>query len=199
MIKTAQHAILSHCLTLMQHQGMSHALLEQASVQAGYAPLYYYTVFDTLEDVAHGLMEALDEQMLAACQDVCATIPSIRTRIYTIITRRIALAKPHISAYRQLHYFMARPCHVSFATACHWRTADHIWRLAGDASTDFNYYTKRGLLLAVYCTTWLYWLQDSSAEQRDTDGFLKRRIDNALSVGRFKQKISGFFKTASLN
>ena len=31
-----------------------------------------------------------------------------------------------------------------------WKTADTIWRLAGDESTDFNYYSKRLLLSWVY-------------------------------------------------
>ena len=30
---------------------------------------------------------------------------------------------------------------------------DDIWYYAGDRSTDFNWYTKRGILAAVYCTT----------------------------------------------
>lgn len=30
---------------------------------------------------------------------------------------------------------------------------DDIWYYAGDRSTDFNWYTKRGILGAVYCAT----------------------------------------------
>ena len=30
---------------------------------------------------------------------------------------------------------------------------DDIWYHAGDRSTDFNWYTKRGILAVVYCST----------------------------------------------
>ena len=37
---------------------------------------------------------------------------------------------------------------------------DDIWYYAGDRSTDFNWYTKRGLLAAIYSSTGVYvWLQ----------------------------------------
>ena len=37
-----------------------------------------------------------------------------------------------------------------------------MWRIAGDTSTDFNHYTKRMTLGAVYGSTLLVWLDDQS-------------------------------------
>ena len=48
-------------------------------------------------------------------------------------------------------------------------TVDAIWYAAGDSATDFNFYTKRGLLAAVYGATMLYWLDDRSPDCTDTD------------------------------
>ena len=54
------------------------------------------------------------------------------------------------------------------AAAIGWRSADLMWRLAGDTATDFNHYTKRLTLGAVYGSTLLAWLDDESEGFADT-------------------------------
>jgi len=53
---------------------------------------------------------------------------------------------------------------------------DHIWYYAGDRSTDFNWYTKRGLLGMVYKSTELCLIQDKTEDFKDTWEFLDRRL-----------------------
>ena len=40
--------------------------------------------------------------------------------------------------------------------------SDEIWHLSGDTSTDFNFYTKRIILMNVYSASFLYFLKDLS-------------------------------------
>lgn len=65
-----------------------------------------------------------------------------------------------------------------------WRTVDKIWYLAGDKATDFNYYTKRGLLFAVYKSTFLYYINTDSEEESWV--FLEKRIENVMKIGSVK-------------
>ena len=73
-------------------------------------------------------------------------------------------------------------------------TADLIWKNAGDRSTDFNYYTKRSLLIAVYTSTFFYWLQDDSEDLNNTWKFLDRRISEVLSLPKFSEGIRKFYR-----
>ncbi len=61
-----------------------------------------------------------------------------------------------------------------------------MWRLAGDTSTDFNHYTKRMTLGAVYASTLLAWLDDDSEGCAETAAFLDRRIDNVMQFEKWK-------------
>jgi len=70
-----------------------------------------------------------------------------------------------------------------------WRTADQIWRLAGDTATDFNHYTKRLTLSAVYASTLLVWLDDESDGEADTCGFLQRRLADVMRFETLKAKL----------
>jgi ubiquinone biosynthesis protein COQ9 len=86
-------------------------------------------------------------------------------------------------AARKATAWLAAPRHAPLATRLTYRTCDAIWRAAGDASTDFNFYTKRGLLGGVVLSTTLFWLQDRSEGNQATSAFLDRRIAEVLRIG----------------
>jgi ubiquinone biosynthesis protein COQ9 len=66
-----------------------------------------------------------------------------------------------------------------------------MWRIAGDTSTDFNHYTKRMTLGAVYGSTLLVWLDDQSEGWSETAAFLDRRIDQVMRFEKFKAQWRG--------
>ena len=69
-----------------------------------------------------------------------------------------------------------------------WRAADAMWRAAGDAATDYNHYSKRMTLGAVYAATIAVFLDDESEGHADTRAFLARRIENIMQFERAKAK-----------
>ncbi len=76
-----------------------------------------------------------------------------------------------------------------------WKTSDLIWKIAGDNSTDHNYYTKRALLSWVYLSTLTYWLDES--DNALVEAFLERRINEVLFAGGKFNKIVTSLKTRS--
>lgn len=58
---------------------------------------------------------------------------------------------------------------------------DIVWRAAGDASSDMNYYTKRISLGTIYIATVLYWFQ-TNANLNDVMVFFDARISNLRSL-----------------
>jgi ubiquinone biosynthesis protein COQ9 len=86
-------------------------------------------------------------------------------------------------AARKATAWLAAPRNAPLASRLTYRTCDAIWRAAGDVSTDFNFYTKRGLLGGVVLSTTLYWLRDNSEGNQATSAFLDRRIAEVLRIG----------------
>jgi ubiquinone biosynthesis protein COQ9 len=64
-----------------------------------------------------------------------------------------------------------------------------IWRAIGDTSTDFNFYTKRGLLSGVLTSTMLFWFGDSSEDSAETWKFLDRRIADVMQIEKVKSAV----------
>jgi ubiquinone biosynthesis protein COQ9 len=115
----------------------------------------------------------------------------IREKIRALIWRRLEIMAPAREAVRRGLAILAMPQNVPLALRISWRTTDVMWRIAGDTSTDFNHYTKRMTLGAVYGSTLLVWLDDDSEGWSDTAGFLDRRIDDVMKFEKLKAEWRG--------
>ncbi|MGN6848915.1 MAG: COQ9 family protein [Sphingomicrobium sp.] len=115
----------------------------------------------------------------------------IREKIRALIWRRLEVMGPAREAVRRALAILAMPQNVPLALRIGWRTADLMWRIAGDTSTDFNHYTKRMTLGAVYGSTLLVWLDDESEGWSETAAFLDRRIDDVMRFEKFKAEWRG--------
>ncbi|MAW97470.1 MAG: COQ9 family protein [Alphaproteobacteria bacterium] len=69
------------------------------------------------------------------------------------------------------------------------KIADEIWFLAGDKSTDYNYYTKRIILMNIYAITFSFFVFDNSKDLERTKKFLDREISAVLKFGNLKNKL----------
>ena len=115
----------------------------------------------------------------------------IREKIRALVWRRLEIMGPAREAVRRALAILAMPQNLPLALRISWRTADVMWRIAGDSSTDFNHYTKRMTLGAVYGSTLLVWLDDQSEGWAETAAFLDRRIDDVMRFEKFKAEWRG--------
>src|SRR3954454_17758057 len=110
----------------------------------------------------------------------------IREKIRALIWHRLEIMGPAREAVRRGLAILAMPQNLPLAFRISWRSADLMWRIAGDTSTDLNHYTKRMTLGAVYGATLLVWLDDESEGWSETAAFLDRRIDDVMKFEKFK-------------
>ncbi len=116
----------------------------------------------------------------------------IHHRIMALLKLRLEMNLKHREAVRRAQaYYLLHPA-VGFTVLS--RTADEIWHLAGDTSTDLNWYSKRFLLANVYASTQLHWLDDQSEGRKNTWAFMERRIQDVLKIGKVRRKIEDGIK-----
>lgn len=131
----------------------------------------------------------IDGDMTAEMERRGAASMKMRDRIRTAILIRLEQARPHKEAVRRALAVLAQPQNAALSARTLWRSADAMWRAAGDTATDFNHYSKRLSLGGVYAATLLYWLQDESEGDADTLAFLDRRIENIMQVEKAKFRL----------
>ena len=142
-----------------------------------------------LRETAKHFGDYIDRQMLAKLTGLELEKMPVRERIVTGVQVRLQLLEPHRESLHRLLTFLALPGNHFTGMQITSQTADTIWHATGDKSTDFNYYTKRGLLAGVYGSTILYWLSDNSDDFADTHAFLDRRIAGILKIPKIQNKI----------
>jgi ubiquinone biosynthesis protein COQ9 len=136
-----------------------------------------------IQEVDRGLEAYFTPERLSALR--------IREKIRALIWRRLEIMGPAREAVRRALAILAMPQNLPLALRISWRSADLMWRIAGDTSTDFNHYTKRMILGAVYGSTLLVWLDDDSEGWMQTAAFLDRRIDNVMKFEKLKAEWRG--------
>ena len=136
-----------------------------------------------VSDALRHFADWADRQMSAAMDGVELGEFRIRDQIALLVKARLDALEPHKEAVRREAGWLALHA-PELAPKLLWRTADSMWRLAGDTASDLNHYSKRVLLSGVIATTTLCWLGDSSPGNEATWAFLDRRIDNVLVWGK---------------
>lgn len=184
--------ILKHALIHVPFDGWSQGLLEKASEEAGVDPSYGWRIFPK------GPLEAISYWSHLLDQEMLASLPSsennrIREKVALAVKTRLSLLIPYRETARKTALYLASPLHLGQASRLLYETVNEIWYYAGDRSTDYNFYTKRGLLAWVYSSAFLYWLRDQSEGFENTWIFLDRRIDEVLKLPKISQKLAHCF------
>jgi len=172
--------------------GWSEAAVNSAAGQLGIDPAQARLAFP--KDAAHMVeawVEGVDAAMAAYFTPEVVAAMKVRDRIRSMIWFRINLMAPAREAVRKALAILAMPQNVPLALRTGWRSADLMWRLAGDTATDYNHYTKRLTLSGVYTTTLLAWLDDDSEGFSETGAFLDRRLADVMKFEKWKAEWRG--------
>lgn len=66
--------------------------------------------------------------------------------------------------------------------------SDEIWFLAGDKSLDFNFYSKRFILMNIYLNSFLYLVSQKKRDLNNLENFVEKQIKAVLTFGKLKSK-----------
>lgn len=136
-------------------------------------------------------IQGIDAAMEAHFTPELVASLKIRDRIRELVWFRLQLMGPAREALRSALSILAMPHNAVSGLSIGWRSADLMWRIAGDTSTDFNHYTKRLTLSALYAATLMAWLDDQSEGWTDTAAFLDRRIADVMRFEKWKAEWRG--------
>ena len=114
----------------------------------------------------------------------------VSEKIKKIIMIRLNLCQKYKEAVRTSISLTAMPINAKISLKILYKTCNSMWRIAGDKSTDFSFYTRRISLAAVYTPTLLFWLNDNSNDNVETEFFLDRRLKGINKISRLKKPLS---------
>ena len=112
----------------------------------------------------------------------------VRDKIFNAVWLRLGLLQLYKPSLRIISRHLSQPQHLGRSLRYLYQTVDSLWYAIGDHSTDFNFYTKRATLVAIYGTTLVCWLRDTSQDQEVTRQFLINRLNNIMIIPKIKSR-----------
>jgi ubiquinone biosynthesis protein COQ9 len=142
-------------------------------------------------DMIAAWIAQIDEAMARAlAPEALADLPAHK-RIRRLLHFRFDALAGQEEALRRALAIMAMPQNALRTLRLGWRSADAMWRLAGDSATDYNHYTKRAILAGVYAATLAVFVDDQSEGKAETLAFLDRRLAGVGRLGKARARIPG--------
>lgn len=197
--KTAglRDALIEAALPHVAFDGWTMAALRHATVDAGLDATAAAQAFPGGgRDMVTHFSTLSDRRMLAALERMDLPSMGVTERVRSAVRVRLEQAEPHREAIARTLAFLALPQNALLGATLLHRTVDAIWHAAGDTATDWNWYSKRGLLAGVLSATVLCWLNDRSEGRAETWAFLDRRLADVgrfgKATGRLKERFANF-------
>lgn len=167
--------------------GWSAASVAAGAADAGIDPDIASLVFPGgAAEMAVAYTQLANARMAAALAG--APPMKMREKITRAVRLRLEQAEGERETVRRTVTIFA--LHPALSARSTWTTADGIWRACGDTATDFNHYTKRATLGAVYAATLFYWLADENDGRADTWAFLDRRTAGIMAFEKAKARLT---------
>ena len=184
-----KEAVLKAALKDAAFDGFTDSVLSKAGREAGadqatLARLFPEGPLSLIEYFSTSIDEAMEKKLAAT--DLSTR--KIRERIKIAVMTRLWLLEPNKEAARRAAAMLTLPMHAALGAKLMYRTVDAMWRVTGDTSTDFNFYTKRAILAGVYGSVLVRWFSDTGEDDSATEAFLDARIENVMQFEKFKAK-----------
>jgi ubiquinone biosynthesis protein COQ9 len=183
-----REALLEAMLPDVPFDGWSRSTLRAAARRLGVPVAEALALFPGgAADLVAGFSRWADRHMLDRLEALPLDPLRVPERIALAVGVRLEIVEPWREAMRRALTVLALPQHAPLGLRLVYQTVDGIWYAAGDAATDFRFYTKRLTLAAIYGATVLYWLDDRSEGFADTRAFVVRRLAGAARIGRARR------------
>ena len=138
-----------------------------------------------------GWVESVDAKMAEHFADGSLDSMKIREKIRSLVWFRLEQVKGLEEAFSRALAIQAMPQNAPRVLRMGWSSADKMWRLAGDDSTDYNHYTKRAILASIYAASLAVFVNDESEGKADSAAFLDRRIEGVMKFEKAKAQWLG--------
>jgi ubiquinone biosynthesis protein COQ9 len=190
LAESQRSALIEAILPEVPFDGWSRLALRAAARRCGITREEAQALFPRgASDLVAGFSHWADERMLDRFETSPLTDVRISDRVARAIATRFEIVEPRREAVRRCLTVLALPHNAPLAMRLVYDTVDAIWYAAGDAATDFSFYTKRVSLAGIYAAAVLYWLDDRSEGFADTRAFVDRRLAGMARFGRLRRDI----------
>ena len=116
----------------------------------------------------------------------------ITEKIRFLVINRLKIISEYEICFNNIKKHLTAPANLLFTNKLLFSISDELWFLAGDKSLDFNFYSKRLILMKIYTKTFFTWIKDNSKDNLLTNETLDMQLRRVSKIGKYKFMIKNF-------
>ena len=135
-------------------------------------------------------LEQLNIDLDNACKKIDLIRLPVHKRIRKLLLLKLSLMHKDKIFYKKIFLNLLIPKRDMFLPFQLYKSIDQIWFIAGDTSTDFNFYTKRLILGSIYIRVVLFFFNNNN--QSEMEDILDASLRRVSKIPKLKSKINTF-------
>jgi ubiquinone biosynthesis protein COQ9 len=139
-------------------------------------------------DLIKFALEQLNKDLQEHCKKIDLIRLPIHKRIRIILLTKISLMNKEKEFYKKIFLNILVPKKNFSLPYQLYKSIDQIWFIAGDNSTDFNFYTKRLILSVIYTRVILFFFNNNDQDKLEI--ILDDNLKRVSKIPKLKSKIS---------
>ena len=141
-------------------------------------------------DLIKFALEQLNNDLEVYCRQIDLIRLPIHKRIRKVLLSKISLMNKDKSFYRTIFLNLLIPKKNFSLSSQLYKSVDQLWFIAGDSSTDFNFYTKRLILSGIYSRVMLFFFNNNN--QEELENILDESLKRVSKIPEIKSKLKIF-------
>ena len=135
-------------------------------------------------------LEQLNHDLEEYCKKIDLIRLPVHKRIRKVLLSKISLMNKNKLFYRSIFLNLLIPKKNFSLSNQLYKSVDQIWFIAGDSSTDFNFYTKRLILSGIYSRVILFFFNNK--DQEELENILDESLKRVSKIPEIKSKLKIF-------
>ena len=141
-------------------------------------------------DLIKFTIEQLNNELEEYCRKIDLIRLPVHKRIKKVLLSKIFLMNKNKLFYRSIFFNLLIPKKKFSLSSQLYNSVDQIWFIAGDSSTDFNFYTKRLILSVIYSRIMLFFFNNNN--QQELEDILDESLQRVSKIPEIKSKLKIF-------
>ena len=141
-------------------------------------------------DLIKFALEQLNNDLEVYCRQIDLIRLPIHKRIRKVLLSKISLMNEDKPFYRTIFLNLLIPKKNFSLSSQLYNSVDQLWFIAGDSSTDFNFYTKRLILSGIYSRVMLFFFNNNN--QEELENILDESLKRVSKIPEIKSKLKIF-------
>ena len=183
--------VLKHAKIFISEKGLNKNSLENISKRYGLNINEIELLFpEGIIDLIKFTLEQLNKELEEYCKKIDLIRLPVHKRIKKVLLSKISLMNKNKLFYRSIFLNLLIPKKNFSLSNQLYNSVDQIWFIAGDSSTDFNFYTKRLILSGIYSRVILFFFNNNN--QEELENILDESLKRVSKIPEIKSKLKIF-------